>query len=345
MIKFVKNLIIYVSVLLLCMAFPLLSGCRTAARFQPVVRTSFALDTVISVTVYDEADLPAADDALALAASYEKIFSRTAEDSELYRLNKAMQEAASVVHNFDALTLSFPVSEELYRILSECMKYRDASPEGRKAFDCTLGALSACYNFSGETHRVPGKDECRLQLSHSGMDKISLEAPDQLITSVTSDPALVLDLGAIAKGYIADRMKEQMVSAGVKSGIINLGGNVLLIGSRPDGSDFEVGIADPEHPADFITTVKLSDAAVVTSGIYQRCFTENGKEYHHILDPETGYPVENDLASVTVIADNATAADALSTTLFVLGPESEKALTERFSLMDVIFIDRSHSIR
>ena len=148
-----------------------------------------------------------------------------------------------------------------------------------------------------------------------------------------------LDLGAIAKGYIADKMKAYLESVGIKSGIIYLGGNVLLIGSRPNGNTYKVGIQKPfDTEGSYAFTLDKSDCSIVTSGTYERYFEYEGRLYHHILDPKTGYPVDNGLSSITVITKKSTDADALSTMLFVMGPDAALSYAESHDDVDVMMI-------
>ena len=145
---------------------------------------------------------------------------------------------------------------------------------------------------------------------------------------------------------IADRLKDKLISEGVHSAVINLGGNVLLLGSKPDGSPFRVGIRDPGNPSGnkVTTAVTVSDMSVVTSGVYERCFEEGGVRYHHILDPRTGYPAESNVTSVTVVADSGTISDALSTACFILGYSDESlALLKEYNA-EAIFINSNGQV-
>lgn len=160
-------------------------------------------------------------------------------------------------------------------------------------------------------------------LAHVGMEHIHLTED-----TATLDPGTQIDLGAIAKGYASDQLGALFQRSGVERGWVSLGGNVLAWGSRPDGDPWEVGIQDPAHPDEssaLVCSLFLQDAFAVTSGSYQRYFEQDGKRYHHILDPKTGAPAESGLVSVTVVADyapgNGTMCDALSTALFVMGEE------------------------
>ncbi len=274
-------------------------GFFNEKQAEKFTKTGFFLDTVVSVTVYSQADAAVLDSCLEQCGKYEKIFSRTDPESELYKLN-----AAGGSHS---------VSPELLELLETSLFYSDLS-EGR--FDPSMGGLSAMYSFSSDSPSLPSDEELAEALSHTGYEKIIIDGD-----SVTlSDPEAVIDLGAIAKGYIADRLGEMLRSEGVESAIIDLGGNILCIGSKPDGSDFKVGIQYPyKDSGRVITTASLSDMSVVTSGVYQRWFEQDGKLFHHILDPDTGKSVDNGLISVSIIGERSVDCDALSTSVFAMG--------------------------
>ena len=169
------------------------------------------------------------------------------------------------------------------------------------------------------------------------VDYTKVDIQDNTVT--LEDPEAGIDLGAIAKGYIADQVKTYLKKQGIKHAIINLGGNVDVIGTKPDGSKYNIGIQKPfDESGEAITSVQLKDQTVVTSGIYERYFKKNGKLYHHILDPQTGYPCENNLYSVSIITDSSTKADALSTTCFLLGYEKGMELIQSMDGVEAIFI-------
>ena len=174
-------------------------------------------------------------------------------------------------------------------------------------------------------------------IPYSHVDYTKIDIQDNTVT--LEDPEAGIDLGAIAKGYIADQVKTYLKKQGIKHAIINLGGNVDVIGTKPDGSKYNIGIQKPfDESGEAITSVQLKDQTVVTSGIYERYFKKNGKLYHHILDPRTGYPCENNLYSVSIITDSSTKADALSTTCFLLGYEKGMELIQSMDGVEAIFI-------
>lgn len=284
---------------------------------KKVAKTGFYLDTAVTITVYGREDPGIIDECFSLCAQYEKVFSRTDPDSELYRLNAS-----------DSAT----VSDDLLAVLTAALYYCELSG-GR--FDVTLGAISDMYGFSGESPSLPAPEAIREALAHVGYEKIVIDGSTVTIT----DPDTVIDLGAIAKGYIADRLKEFLLENGVDSAIIDLGGNILCVGGKPDGSPFQVGIQYPDRDTyQPIMTVQITGLSVVTSGVYQRFFEEDGVTYHHILDPETGYSLHNGLVSVTIIAADSMDCDALSTTCFAMGLDDGLALINSMEDVWAVFI-------
>lgn len=291
----------------------LLPGCGNK---QPVVQEAFLLDTFVSVTLYD-GDEEQAQGALDLCRSYEDIFSRTDPDSELYRLNH--REITQV-------------SDDLAEVIALGLDYA-ARTSG--AFDITTGSITSLWDFSTETPQIPDPATVTEGLAHVGWEKVDLNGN----TVTFSDPETMIDLGGIAKGYIADQMANYLRQEGVTSAIIDLGGNLYCLGTKPGGDPFQVGIQYPyEDRQTVIGSLPASDLSVVTSGVYERCFTVDGKLYHHILDTSTGYPVENDLLSVTIISDASVDGDALSTACFALGLEEGIALIENTEGAEAVFV-------
>lgn len=169
------------------------------------------------------------------------------------------------------------------------------------------------------------------------MNYKNIEISNNEVTLLDEDT--IIDLGAITKGYIADKIKELLVDEGITSGIINLGGNIQTIGSKPDGTPFEIGIQKPFGTStESITSVSIVDKCVVTAGVYQRYFEEDNKIYHHILDTNTGKPVDNGLWGVTIITDDALTADILSTVCFIMGLEEGSEYIESLSNVEAIFV-------
>lgn len=312
---------------------------------QPISISSIKLNTSVQITIYDSQDKALLDDCLALCDRYELVFSRTNEKSELYKLNHR-KDTSDKDPNADGQTTPYPVSgtadtwhisEDLASLLSEGL---DITRESDGAFDIAIAPLTSLWDFTAEDPKVPDDAAIQKALPLCSSDGVTIDGQD--ITLPSDD--IQFDVGAIAKGYIADRMKDFLVKKGVKSAIINLGGNVLCIGSKPDGTPFKIGIQKPF--ADRNETEAVMDIAgksVVSSGIYERCFKQGGKLYHHILNPKTGYPYDNSLISVTIISDQSVDGDALSTTCFALGLEDGLKFAEKKGVQ-AVFITEDYEL-
>ena len=292
----------------------LLTGCSGE---PPVVEGSdFLLNTAVSVKLYGDYDPDIVQGALDLCRSYELVFSRTDPRSELYQLNHGQCTT---------------VSEELAAVIQLGLRYSSLSGG---AFDITTGTLSDLWQFTALEPVVPDAQAVEEALSHVDWRTVTVEG-----NTVTMPAGTIIDLGGVAKGYIADRMADYLREAGVTSAIINLGGNLYCLGTKPDGSDFLLGIQYPYQQENIsIATVEVHDLSVVTSGTYQRYFEVDGQLYHHILDTETGYPVDNGLLSVTILSPSSADADALTTACFALGLEDGMALVDSLPNVYALFI-------
>lgn len=312
---------------------------------EPISISSIKLNTAVQITIYDSQDKALLDDCLALCDRYELIFSRTNENSELYKLNHR-KDTSDKDPNTDRQTTPYPVSgtadtwhisEDLAALLSEGL---DITRESDGAFDIAIAPLTSLWDFTAEDPKVPDDAAIQKALPLCSSDGVTIDGQD--ITLPSDD--IQFDVGAIAKGYIADRMKDFLVKKGVNSAIINLGGNVLCIGSKPDGTPFKVGIQKPLADRNETEAVMdITEKSVVSSGIYERCFKQGGKLYHHILNPQTGYPYDNGLISVTIISDQSVDGDALSTTCFALGLEDGLKFAEKKGVQ-AVFITEDYEL-
>ena len=327
--KLTKYHIITKLTVFLMSAVLLLAGCSslksTTQTSQSQSYTDMLFDTIIKIQILDPADESVLDGLKTLCKKYDTMFSTTNENSELYKLNHAGGQPVTV-------------SDETANLIQKGLHYSKLS-DG--AFDITIEPVSALWDFKTDKPTVPASDAIVEAVSHVDYTKVKLNGN----TVALEDPKAGIDLGAIAKGYIADQVKKYLKNQGIKHAIINLGGNVDVIGSKPDGSKYNIGIQKPfDESGEAITSVQLKDQTVVTSGIYERYFKKNGKLYHHILDPRTGYPCENNLYSVSVITNSSTKADALSTTCFLLGYEKGMNLIEKMDGVEAIFITNDEKI-
>lgn len=263
-----------------------LTACGETAT-ESETRTVYAMDTVMNLTVYGENAAAALESAeKELHTLDEAVLSRTAEGSELYALNASNGE-----------TVECGADDILPALIETALTISDAT-EG--AFDPTLAPVLDAWGFTKDERRVPSADELKELLSHTGCGKVALEKTADGWTVTLLDGAQ-LDLGGIAKGYAGDAVRTVLAEFGVTSAVIDLGGDVGLLGAKPDGSDWRVAVKDPADPSKFLGVLTAADTFVVTSGIYERGFEENGVRYHHIIDPKTGKPAESGLVSVTVM--------------------------------------------
>ena len=310
---------------LLSASILLLSGCSGLPRERSQTYTDTLFDTVISVQIFDSVDEDVLEGCEKLCKKYESMFSNKIEDSEISRINSAGGNPVEV-------------SKETIKLIKKGIYYSEMS-DG--VFDITIAPVSNLWDFKAETPLVPSPEAIAEAVSHVNYENIIIRDNTVKLT----DPHAGIDLGAIAKGYIADRIKDYLEEEGVRHAMINLGGNVLAMGSKLDGSDYNIGIQEPfDETGEPITSVKISDKSVVTSGIYQRYFKADGKIYHHILDPNTGYPCENNLYSVTILTDSSLTADALSTTCFLLGYDRGMKLINQLDNVDAVFITNDNQI-
>lgn len=292
-----------------------------------VHKSGFLLNTFVDVTVYGTEDTALLDGALALCKEYEDRFSRTVETSEIYRLNHRSREEQT-----------FTLSDETASLIRTALHYSEIS---HGAFDITTEPLSSLWNFTGEDHVIPPEDA--IEQAVTKVDYRNLKLEENTLTFLSPDTTI--DLGAIAKGYIADRIKDYLLEAGVTSATINLGGNVLCIGERPNGAPFRIGLQKPfAERKETFAILAVNDMSVVTSGVYERHFTIDGKNYHHILDPGTGYPFDNGLISVTILSKDSVDGDALSTTCFSLGLHGGLQLVNSMDNVYACFIDENYNI-
>jgi thiamine biosynthesis lipoprotein len=286
------------------------------------------MGTIVGVTVYgnDEARAQAA-----LEAAYveidriEKLMSRYSENSEVSRLNKT------------GLT-PFKTSDELFMVIGESLKYSDMT-EG--AFDITVGPLMKVFRASLEKEKIPDENAVAKAASRVGFRKISLDSSAKTVT-FESD-GMEIDLGAIAKGYAADRAAAALKAVGAQSAIIDAGGDVLCIGSKPAEKPWTVALRNPRDPEDFLLKLAVKDLAVTTSGDYEQYFESNGNRFMHIMDPRTGKSATGCI-SATVIARTAMQADALSTSICVLGPADGIKLIEGIDDVEALIVSKDRQL-
>lgn len=288
----------------------LLLLCLVGCTPQPKSYTAdfFAMDTFMSITAYGESEQVVQDTAVQLEQrinALEPALSRTREDSDLYRLNHVDGAVCEV-------------SEDTYAAIEAAVQFAEWTGG---AFDPTMAPLTDLWGINTDNAHVPAQAEIDAALTHVGYQNIELLGNNQ----VRLLNGAQLDLGGIGKGFATDAAAAML--DGTQGVLATLGGNIGAYGENPnrDSGNWVVGIADPDDNAAFIATVEVRGLSVVTSGDYERYFEQDGKRYHHIFDPVTGYPADSGLRSVTVIDESSTRADALTTALFVMGLEAGMA--------------------
>lgn len=267
--------------------------------------TFYAFNTEVALSAYGEerAVFAAFSQAVEACRRYERLFSRTLPHSDVSRLNTAGGAAVAI-------------ADETYELLQGSLRYCEQSLGW---FDITVGALTSLWDFQRGV--MADADELRERLGLVDWRRVELGGEPGARTARLGMPGAMVDVGGTAKGWIADRLGELLRDCGVRHFIINLGGNVVVGGGKPDGSPFAVGIRNPQDTSKILGAVNLTDGSVVTSGLYERCFELNGKRYCHILDPRTGMPIQTDVESATVVAAKSFDCDGFSTTLCALGIE------------------------
>lgn len=310
----------------LCMSVSALfciTGCMgDNVLTTPITVTDYKLNTYVRISSYSNVRKEILTDALKLCDTYEHIFSRTLASSELYKVNHKETNI---------------ISSELATLINIGLEYSEIS---NGAFDITIGSVSSIWDFTSETPRVPDDNKIKQALSFVDYTKVHLTENSDGTYTIDMPEGTCLDLGAIAKGYIADRIKDYLLEHNVSRGIINLGGNVLCIGQKKNDTDFGIGVKQPfaQDGSSLMETLSINDSSVVSSGTYERYFYEDDKFYHHILNPSTGYPYDNELWDVTILSSDSTTGDCLSTVCFVLGLDKGMNLIESYEGVEAIFM-------
>lgn len=283
-----------------------LCGCTNSAESssedtKEYSRDIFAMDTYMYLKAYGEH----ADTALGYSSeqilSLEELFSVTSEKSDIWAINHSNGEPVSV-------------SDDTIAVLNKAI---EIGGKTNGALDVTIYPLLTEWGFTTDTQQVPTDDIIADKLKLIDYTKISVKG-----NTVQLSDNMQIDFGALAKGYTSDCVTDILKENGVKSALVNLGGNVHAVGTKPDGTLWKVGVQNPFSPSEQVCILEIADKAVITSGNYERFFTdENGRKYWHILDSADGFPADNGLVSVTIVGENGLLCDALSTALFVLGTD------------------------
>ncbi len=300
------------------------TNSTTSSSTEPVSQEIFAMDTYMTVTAYGDNAQKGVTDAIAEIERLDDLLSIGKEDSEISKLNKSGSAALS-----DDTAVMIAKALELYK-----------STGG--AFDITVLPLMELWGFTTQDYYVPTEDEIQSTLQRVGADKLTW---DESTKTLTLGDNQEIDLGGIAKGFTSSRIMEIFKKDGVTCGMVSLGGNVHLLGTKQDGSEWRVGIQDPDNTDDMLGVLEADDCAVITSGAYERNFEKDGVTYHHIIDPATGKPSDSGLTSVTIVSKDGTLADGLSTSLFVMGKDKAIAYWKQHAdEFDTILVDKDRNV-
>jgi len=307
----------------------LLASCAATDNTTSESITTFALDTVITINLYDEGS--------------EAIFTRmTNRINEIEALMSKHIEGSEVdLINQNAGIKPTVVSQDTYKVIERALMYAKLS---KGSFDPTIGPIVDLWGIGTEEVRVPSINEINEKLMYVDYEAIVLNESD--LSVYLSKIDMSIDLGAIAKGYVADELVLILKNEGIRKAIINLGGNVYAYGEKDNGDDWKIAIQTPYDQRNVnFGYVEIKDQSVVTSGPYERYFEKDGKTYHHIFDANTGYPIEGETVSVTIVTQSSMDADALSTLLFTMSQKNGLFLIETMDGVECLYIDQDYEIR
>lgn len=308
----------FISAMLSALLF--LTGCSAESSPEPVQGTFFAMDTMMDFTIYGESGL--INQSESLIASLESLVSVTDADSELYAINQ---------------TGSGMLTEEASSLMKQALEICRRT-DG--ALDLSIYPIVRAWGFTTGSYQVPDEAEIQALLPLVDYRKIQYDAATG---TVTLPEGMEIDLGSVAKGYAGQLAAQMLREHGVQSALLNLGGNVQTVGTKPDGSPWQIGIKDPQGE-DAMMVLSVEDQAVVTSGGYERYFEQDGQTYWHIMDPSTGHPADSGLISVTIVGDEGVVCDGLSTALFVMGLEKAADLWAQSDDFEAVFVTASGEV-
>ena len=326
---YLKKLSPLSSLIFLLLLAVLLVGCTNIAETQeikPVSKTAFLMGTIVKITIYDQVK--------EAESIFQKVFARISDIEDRMTINKGTEKSEIIQLNKKAGKEYSKLSPDTFYVLEKGKYYSEIS-NGK--YDITIGPLVKLWNIGTEEARLP--EEIELNNTMPLVNYKNLILDKENLSAELKIPGMIVDLGSIAKGYAADEAAKILEQAGIEHAIINLGGNILTLNTKPDSTYWRLGLQDPLKPrGDYMGIIMLNDQALVSSGIYERYFELNGKRYHHILNPKTGYPEENSILSVSIITKDSIDADGLSTAIFLLGLEEGMQIIEDLPNTEAIFI-------
>ena len=320
---------ITLSSLLLILSLGLITSCsKNKASQEPLSKSEILMGTTVTVTLYDSNDSKILD----------KVFNKVKELESTLSINENGTLVDEI--NENAGINPVKVDDDTYNLIEKGLEYSNLS---NGLFDISVGPIVKLWSIGLPEARVPSLEEIQAKLPLVNYKDVELNNSDK--TVYLKNKGMMLDLGGIAKGYTADVISSILTDEGVESAIINLGGNIFTHGKKVNGSDWKIGIQDPfSERGGIIGTLTTSNKSVVTSGIYERYIEEDGVRYHHILNPSTGYPYDNEIAGITIVSDKSIDGDALSTSVFAMGVEEGMKFVNSQSGIDAIFVTKDNKI-
>lgn len=296
---------------------------------NPLTRTEALLHTVVSIQIYHPDQEAIMDEVFEYLTEMEELFTTNLEGSDVYKINQAAGKSA------------VKVRPETFIVIERAKKIAE---ESKGLFDISIGALTNLWQIGSEEARVPSDDEIKQVLGKINYQKIILNKEEQ--TVMLEDEGMALELGGISKGYIGSGVVDLLKKKGVTTAIVNLGGNVIVMGDNPNNqAGWNVGVQDPDKErGQIVGSQRVIDGAIVTSGIYERYLEQDGKKYHHIMDPRTGFPLENNISGVTVFAPTSLDGDSYSTALFLMGIEDGLDFINQRPGYEVVYIDKEKGV-
>ncbi|HHT65873.1 MAG: FAD:protein FMN transferase [Caldicoprobacterales bacterium] len=325
-----------ISLLAVVLLLALLAGCGKSETNR-IEENLFAFDTYMTLAVSEGPNSRAGlDAAVRRIHEIEQRMSATLPESDVSRINDSAGKQPVQVHS------------DTFFVISKALEYAKMTNGG---FDISMLPISRLWDLSGENPRIPDEEDILSTLALVDYKKIKLDEEDR--TVYLESEGMAVDLGGIAKGYAGDEVVRILKEHGVAHALVNLGGNIMVVNGREDGSAWRIGIQNPRQEEDSdnikaVAVVQAKDCAIVTSGDYERynvkVFEQTGQRYHHIFDPETGYPADKGLISVTIVTESGINADALSTSLFVLEVEDGLKLANRLQGVDAMLITKDKEV-
>ena len=313
----------------------ILSGCTSKNKNEaadgdstPLKETQFLMGTVITVTLYDHQDKKILEEAFDRVKDLEAKLSINSEGTEIDKVNEAAGKEP------------VKVSEDAFLNIKKSLEY---SKSTGGSFDTSIGPLVKLWSIGLPEAKVPTEAEIKEAIKHIDYTKVQLNEEER--TVFLQEEGMLIDLGSVAKGYTADAIAEILRAHGVKNALIDLGGNVLALGQNPEGRPWNIGVQNPESErGETLGIVSIENKSIVTSGIYERFIEQDGVKYHHLLNPFTGYPYDNELASVTIISDKSVDGDGRSTSVFSKGLQEGLKFVEEMEDIEAIFVTKDRKV-